>query len=239
MPFSLLPAIDLTAGQLGVFTPDGPRPVASFGGDPLVAVASYVEAGARWVHVVDMDLAFDGEAANLRTVRQIASSQDVRIQASGGVSSWAQFHAFLEVGARRVVVSSTALADEKEVHEILARARPGEVVFGIEVAAGRIRSRGSREVDLELMATLERLQAAGAPSFLVTAIDRVGTRGGPDTALVRRVARAGLPTLAAGGIRSLADLIDLRAAGATGAVVGRAALDGSLPLAKAITWAAT
>jgi phosphoribosylformimino-5-aminoimidazole carboxamide ribonucleotide (ProFAR) isomerase len=93
-------------------------------------------------------------------------------------------------------------------------------------------------VDLELASTLGWLSAGGAEALLVTAVDRVATIGGPDTALVRRVARAGLPVMAAGGIRSLADLEAVRDAGASGAVVGRSALEGSLDLAAALAWAA-
>ncbi|HLB39765.1 MAG TPA: HisA/HisF-related TIM barrel protein [Actinomycetota bacterium] len=238
MTFSLLPAIDLTDGHLGVYSALGPKRLDVFDGDPLAAARAYLAAGARWLHVVDMDLAFNGRATNVDLVRAIVEqSGEAPVQASGGVRTWEEVGAFLEAGAARVVVSSAALADEGAVAEILSRARPGEVLIGIEVRHGRVRSRGAQRVDLDLMATLGWLQAAGAPGFLVTAVDRVGTQGGPDTGLVRRVSRFGLPTLAAGGIRSLADLAAVRDAGATGAVVGRSALDGSLDLATALAWA--
>ena len=238
MPFTLLPAIDLTAGRLGVYTPAGPTPLDAFGGDPLGAARSCLAAGARWLHVVDMDLAFGSDETNLELVRAIAALPDASVQASGGVRTWAQVGAFLEAGATRVVVSSAALVEEDLVAEIVARARPGEVLFGIEVAEGRIRARGAGEVDLDLMATLGWLRAAGARGFLVTALGRVGAEGGPDTELVRRVARSGVPTIGAGGIRSVDDLAALREVGAIGAVVGRAAMDGSLDLAHALAWAA-
>ena len=143
----------------------------------------------------------------------------------------------LSAGATRVVVSSSALADVADVAEIVARARPEEVLIGIETADGRIRSRGARRVDLDLTETLTQLKATGAPGLLTTAVARVGTEGGPDVAMVERVAGSGIPTIAAGGIRSVEDLAAVRAAGATGAVVGRAALDGTLDLAAALAWA--
>jgi phosphoribosylformimino-5-aminoimidazole carboxamide ribotide isomerase len=237
MPFTLLPAIDLTNGGLGVYTSTGPAPLDAFDGDPLRAAGSCLAAGARWLHVVDMDLAFGGNETNLEVVRAIAALPDATIQASGGVRTWEEVGTFLEAGASRVVVSSAALVEEDLVAEILARARPGEVVFGIEVADGRIRARGAEAVDLDLMSTLGWLRTVGAPGFLVTAIGRVGKESGPDTELVRRVARAGVPTVGAGGIRSVADLAAVRDAGAIGAVVGRAALDGSLDLSEALVWA--
>jgi len=237
MPFTVLPAIDLWEGRLALLTGDGPAPSDAFGGDPLAAAAAYVGAGARWLHVVDMDLAIRGEPANADLIRALCAVGGARVQASGGVRTAAQVEELRSLGAARVVLASAALDDEDAVVEIVARSRPGETVIGIEVAGGRIRARAA-DVDLELASTLGWLTAAGAEALLVTAVDRVATIAGPDTALVRRVSRAGLPLLAAGGIRSLADLGAVRAAGASGAVVGRSALEGSLDLAAALAWSA-
>jgi phosphoribosylformimino-5-aminoimidazole carboxamide ribotide isomerase len=235
MPFTVLPAIDLWEGRLALLTGDGPAPSDAFGGDPLAAATAYVAAGARWLHVVDMDLAFRGEPANADVIRSLCAIGGARVQASGGVRTAAQVEELRRLGAARVVLASAALDDEDAVVEIVGRSRPGETVIGIEVADGRIRAR-SADVDLELASALGWLSVAGAEALLVTAVDRVATMAGPDTTLVRRVARAGLPLLAAGGIRSLADLEAVRAAGASGAVVGRSALEGSLDLAAALAW---
>jgi phosphoribosylformimino-5-aminoimidazole carboxamide ribotide isomerase len=235
MPFTVLPAIDLWEGRLALLTADGPASSAAFGGDPLAAATAYVAAGARWLHVVDMDLAFRGEPANANLIHALCAV--ARVQASGGVRTAPQVEELRRLGASRVVLASAALDDEDAVVEIVGRSRPGEIVIGIEVADGRIRARAA-DVDLELASTLGWLSAAGAEALLVTAVDRVATIAGPDTALVRRVARAGLPFVAAGGIRSLADLEAVRAAGASGAVVGRSALEGSLDLAAALAWSA-
>ena len=237
MPFSVLPAIDLWEGRLALLTGDGPVPSGAFGGDPLAAAEAYVAAGARWLHVVDMDLAFRGEPANAEVIRTLCAIGGTRVQASGGVRTTSQVDALRGLGAARVVLASAALADEDAVLEIIERSRPGETVIGIEVADGRIQARGV-DVDLELASTLGWLSGAGAEALLVTAVDRVATISGPDAALVRRVARAGLPLMAAGGIRSLADLEAVRDAGGSGAVVGRSALEGSLDLAAAFAWSA-
>ena len=237
MPFTVLPAIDLWDERLALLTRDGPVPSGAFDGDPLAAAEAYVVAGAGWLHVVDMDLAFRGEPANAGVIRSLCETSGARVQASGGVRTATQVDALRALGASRVVLASAALGDEDGVAEIVGRSRPGETVIGIEVADGRIRARGA-DVDLELASTLGWLRGAGAEALLLTAVDRVATIAGPDTALVRRVARAGLPLIAAGGIRSLADLEAVRAAGASGAVVGRSALEGSLDLAAALAWSA-
>jgi phosphoribosylformimino-5-aminoimidazole carboxamide ribonucleotide (ProFAR) isomerase len=236
--FTLLPAIDLTAGRLGVYTPEGPAPLEAFDGDPIEAARSYRASGARWLHVVDMDRAFDGEETNVELVHTIASLSGTRVQASGGIRTWQDVSVLLAAGASRVVVSSAALADGDVVTDIIERARFGEVLFGIEVSEGRVRARGTDAVDLDVSSTLTWLRAAGAAGFLVTAVGRVGGATGPDTELVRLVAGSEVPTIGAGGIRSLGDLAAVRGAGAIGAVVGRAALEGSLDLADAIAWAA-
>ena len=230
--FEVIPAIDVSDGALATFTPTGPRPVEAFGGDPLAAAHAAVAAGARWLHVVDMDLAFGGEARNLEVLAEIASLP-VAVQAAGGVRDAEEVRTLFEAGATRVVLGSAALADEHVATTLLSAEGP-RLAIGIEVDEGRIRSRGRDPVDLPLLETLGWVVAAGAATLLVTSVDRVGRRGGPDLELVKRVGRAGRPVLAAGGIASIADLRDVRAAGAAGAVVGSAALDGSMDLSAAI-----
>lgn len=235
--FSLLPAIDLTQGRLGVYTPRGPQPVGSFGGDPIAAAAAFVEAGARWLHVVDMDLAFTGEAVNAAVVAQIQDAHPgVSVQCSGGVRDRATIDRMLAAGATRVVVGSAALTDEDAMTSIIGDLGD-RVLVSIEVEAGRIRSRGRGPVDLDLMTQLGWLTAAGARAFVVTALARVGSADGPDVTVIKRVARTGVPTIAAGGIATLADLSAVRTSGAVGAVVGHAALQGSLDLRAAFDWA--
>jgi phosphoribosylformimino-5-aminoimidazole carboxamide ribotide isomerase len=228
MSFELIPAIDVAAGRLAVFTSDGPSPSGAYGGDPLAAARAYVAAGARRLHVVDLDLAFSNEARNLGTVRAIAGL-GVRVQGSGGIGTAEHARAVLDAGADRVVLGSAALADEEAASQMISELAD-RALIGIEVEGDRVRSRGRVQVDLPLVQTLGWLVAAGASAFLVTTVARVGSLGGPDVDTVRRVVRAGRPVIAAGGIASDDDLHALRDAGARGAVVGRAFLDGALAI---------
>jgi phosphoribosylformimino-5-aminoimidazole carboxamide ribonucleotide (ProFAR) isomerase len=230
--FEVIPAIDVFGGALTAMTSTGTRPVSAFGGDPVAAAESVAAAGARWVHVVDVDLAVEGVANNLDVLTRIAALP-LAVQAAGGVREASHVEALLAAGATRVVLGSAALADERRASALIS-AEAERLVIGIEEDAGRIRSRGRAPVDLPLMETLGWVVSAGASALLVTSVHRVGDRGGPDVELVRRVVRAGRPVLAAGGIASLDDLRALRAAGAVGAVVGTAVLDGSLDLSAAI-----
>jgi phosphoribosylformimino-5-aminoimidazole carboxamide ribonucleotide (ProFAR) isomerase len=231
--FDVIPAIDVKDGRLTHLTPDGPIPLAAFGGDPVAAAAAMAEAGATWLHVVDMDLAYEGETRNLEVIAAIASLR-VHVQAAGGVRTSKEIEALRSAGADRVVLGSAALADGSRTRDLL-RTEGAGLLVGIEVGeGGEIRSRGRDPVELPLMETLGWLAAAGAPGFLVTAVARVGSAVGPDVGSVKRVVRAGRPVLAAGGVRSMKDLHALRAAGAIGAVVGRAALEGDLDVTRAI-----
>ena len=230
--FEVIPAIDVKDGALAHLTPTGLMPIDAFAGDPVAAAAAMVEAGATRLHVVDMDLAFDGEPRNLDVVSAIVSLR-IPVHAGGGVRTADEIDALLSVGASRVVLGSAALADEVLVRELLEVHGP-RLIVGIEVGDdGTIRSRGRDPVDLPLMETLGWLSAARAPVFLVTAVARVGSSIGPDVGAVRRVVRAGRPVIAAGGIHTIDDLRALRAAGASSAVVGRALLEGTLDLGDA------
>jgi phosphoribosylformimino-5-aminoimidazole carboxamide ribotide isomerase len=230
--FEVIPAIDVKDGALAHLTPTGLMRIDAFAGDPVAAAAAMVEAGATRLHVVDMDLAFDGEPRNLDVVAAIVSLR-VEVQAGGGVRTADEIDAFLSVGVGRVVLGSAALGDEVLARELLGVHGP-RLIVGVEMGeGGTIRSRGRDPVDLPLMETLGWLAAAHAPGFLVTAVARVGSSIGPDVGAVKRVVRAGRPVIAAGGIHTVDDLRTLRAAGASGAVVGRAALEGTLDLAEA------
>ena len=232
MSFEVIPAIDVVGGRLAIVTPQGPAPARAYGADPLAAARAYAAAGARRVHVVDLDLAYDGVAANLETVREIAGL-GLWVQGSGGIRTMSHARSFVDAGADRVVLGSGALGDEGVTLEMIATFGT-RVAIGIEVDDGRIRARGVAAVDLPLVETLGWLVAGGASTFLVTALARVGSLHGPDVATVKRVVRSGRPVLAAGGVASVDDLRAVRDAGAVGVVVGRAALEGGLDLRDAL-----
>jgi phosphoribosylformimino-5-aminoimidazole carboxamide ribonucleotide (ProFAR) isomerase len=235
MSFEVIPAIDVADGKLVRMSIGGPSAVEAFGADPVAAVQAYVEAGARWLHVVDVDFAFTGQSCNLDVVRAIhARHPDVSIQASGGLVRPTDVRRYLDVGAARAVLGSAALAD-RAATERLIDARGEALVVGIETRGGRIRPRGRDEaIDLDLGETLAWLGEARPARCLHTSVRRVGALSGPDLGGLRIVIGVGCPVIAAGGIASGADLAAVRDAGAEGVVVGRAALEGSIDLRAAL-----
>jgi phosphoribosylformimino-5-aminoimidazole carboxamide ribonucleotide (ProFAR) isomerase len=233
--FEVIPAIDVAGGRLARFTPEGPVAIEDFGGDPVTAAESFLSAGARWLHLVDMDLAFTGTALNIDTVmavRRVALFAGAKIQTGGALAREGDVDHLLDVGADRVVLGSSALVD-RDLVERLMLAHAGRIVVGLEVDGDRIRSRGRDPVDLALTETLAWLGDTGCTRVLLTAVRRVGSLEGPDLAAMDAVLALGRPVVVAGGIADLDDLRAVRAAGAEGAVVGRAAIEAGLDLPAA------
>jgi phosphoribosylformimino-5-aminoimidazole carboxamide ribotide isomerase len=199
--------------------------------DPVALVERFVEAGARLLHVVDLDGARSGRTRPELVHRLVAAASPTPIQASGGVRSIDDAERLLDAGAARVVVGTSAFAEPRALARYAARLA-ARLVVAVDVRAGRVVAGGwSRQTDVTAEEAAERCAAAGVPRLLCTAVDRDGTLGGPDLDLVARVwERSGLPVLAAGGIRSRSDLAAVEAAGCEGAIVGRALLQGRLPL---------
>jgi phosphoribosyl isomerase A len=231
--FQVIPAIDVAGGRLARLTSDGPVAVEAYDGDPIVAARACLEAGATFLHVVDMDLAFSGEARNAGVLRSIASL-GARVQAAGAVVEDREIAGMLDAGSERVVMGSAALEDLAEAGRMIERY--GErLVVGIEVDTDRIRARGRRATDLPLHETLSAVHAAGAARCLITGVARVSSLTGPDVHALAMAVELGLPAIVAGGIASIDDLVTLKDGGAEAAVVGRAALEGRLDLGSAIT----
>lgn len=227
MTFQVIPGIDVAGGRLVRLSEGGPLPLDAFGGDPVSAATAFAEAGASLVHVVDVDLAMSGEAANLEVLASVAAV-GVPVQASGGIRTRAQVEAARGAGAERVVLGSAGLAD-RETAEALVVEGGEALVVGIEAHGATIRPRGSPEVELSLWETIEWLRSLPVARLLFTEVRRTGGLDGPDLDGVWAIAtNTAKPVLAAGGIRGVADLRRLAALGGNveGAVVGRALYEG-------------
>ena len=206
--------------------------------DPLALVESYRDAGADLIHLVDLDGARDGSIRPDIVHRTALVTAPARVQASGGIRSVADAEQLLEAGAARVVVGTAVFADEDALGRFV-RTLGERLVVAVDVREGRIAVGGWTETTtITPDEAAERCRSAGVSRILCTAIDRDGTLAGPDVDLLARVRRtAGVPILAAGGVRSLDDLAAIEAAGCEGAIVGRALLEGHLPLSVlAGTW---
>jgi phosphoribosylformimino-5-aminoimidazole carboxamide ribotide isomerase len=217
LPIEVIPAVDVLGDGAVRLERGGYEDVVERAGAPVALAARWVEAGARRLHLVDLDGARGGPLRPA-LVREIAAL-GVPVQASGGIRSLADAQTLLEAGADRVVVGTAAWPDPTGWFGL------GEsLVLAVDVLDGVVRTSGwTRSAGLTLTEALERAHGA---RILVTAIDRDGTLGGPDLELVRAAA-VGRRVIAAGGVRSPEDVLALRTAGAEAVVAGRALL-GSL-----------
>jgi phosphoribosylformimino-5-aminoimidazole carboxamide ribonucleotide (ProFAR) isomerase len=223
--FEVIPAVDVFGGRLARLSDGGVVFVEAFGGDPLAAARSFAEAGARWIHVVDMDLALDGEFRNLEIVARIVDL-DVSVQASGGIAGLTEVERALAAGSRRVVLGSSALSDRPAAEALLARHRDALAV-GIEADRDTIRTRVSEEVELSLSETMAWLAGIDVARYVHTGLGRVGGLEGPDLDAIRALIQVtGRPVVASGGIRGPEDLRRIASIGARGAILGRALYEG-------------
>jgi len=229
--FQVIPAVDLLGDDAVRLEQGDYDRVSLRDRDPAALVARFVAAGADLVHVVDLDGARSGVLRPELLGRLTEAAVPARVQVSGGIRSVADAEALLAAGAARVVVGTAAFADD----EALARfATLGDaLVVAVDVRDGRVAVRGWREATgIAVDDAVERCSAAGVRRLHCTAIDRDGTLGGPDLALLERIVRrSDAAVVAAGGISSEDDLDAVAATGCEGAVVGRALLEGRIPLA--------
>ena len=221
LSIEVIPAVDvLGEGAVRLHRGEYDR-VVEEAGDPVTLARRFAVAGARRIHLVDLDGARAGRARP-ELVRLVAGAvSPTPLQASGGIRSLADAEALLDAGAERVVIGTAAFPDPAPWASALGE----RLVVALDVKDGTVRTAGwTAESGLGLERAVELCLAAGVKRVLCTAIDRDGTLSGPDLGLVESVAASGLRVLAAGGVRSPADVAALAEVGAEAAVVGRAIL---------------
>jgi len=237
--FDLLPAIDLRGGRVVRLRQGDFLRETVYAGDPANVAQGFAAAGARWIHVVDLDGARIGEPVQAPILARIAAAvpPGVSCELAGGLRSEGAVNEALAAGAARVVVGTAALRDPGFVAGLVDRHGAEAVVVALDVRDGLALGEGWRPGAPGVRAeeALLGLAAAGARWFAATAIDRDGLLGGPDLDLLGRLLRldAGA-VIASGGVSTLDDLRRVRDAGCAGAIVGRAIYEGRLDLAVAL-----
>lgn len=202
--------------------------------DPIALAREFARAGARWLHVVDLDRAF-GRGDNRALARRLLAAAPVSVQVGGGLGTARAVEEMLEWGAARVVIGGRAAADAGLVARLLKRHGPARLAVGIDALGGRVAPRGTTDVlDVSPLALGHELCARGARTVIYTDVERDGTLSGPDIGGARALAALGLDVIASGGIAALEDLRQVQGAGLAGAIVGRALHDGRFTLAEAL-----
>lgn len=232
---TIFPAIDIRGGRVvRLFQGDYGRET-EFSLTPLEAAASFREAGAEWIHAVDLDGAKCGDTVNFDVVKALIDESGLKIEIGGGIRDASTVARYIEAGASRVILGTAALRDPGFAAEMV-RLYGERIAIGVDSRNGRVATSGWLETsEVETVDFCRRLRDAGARTVIYTDISRDGMMCGPDTATYRElVAIEGLDTVASGGIRSCDDIAELARIGVAGAIVGRALYNGALELRSAL-----
>jgi phosphoribosylanthranilate isomerase len=231
----LLPAVDVAGGQ-AVQLVQGVAGTAKQFGDPRAAAQRWQDAGAEWLHLVDLDAAF-GRGSNAELIAEVTSYTGLNVELSGGIRDDESLERALATGCRRVNIGTAALERPEWCEEIIAQ-YGDKIAIGLDVRGTRLAARGWTREGGDLYETLDRLTAAGCARFVVTDVASDGMLSGPNLELLRDVcARTDKPVVASGGISSLTDIADLAALvpdGVEGAIIGTALYVGNFTLEEAL-----
>ena len=235
---ALFPAIDIRGGRCVRLLQGDYGQETVYGNDPAAQARAFQDAGATWVHVVDLDAARTGDPVNRQVVAEVAATLDVPVQAGGGVRTLDDARTLFDAGVSRVVMGTAAIEDPELVDQV---ADLGRVAVGLDIRGEEVAVRGWTEgTGLLLTDAFERFSNRGTDAFVITQIERDGTLQGPDLeGLAAALATTGVDVVASGGVgrpSDLKDLADLAVAGRrlAGIILGRALYEGTVDLAAAI-----
>ncbi|MEE6274080.1 bifunctional 1-(5-phosphoribosyl)-5-((5-phosphoribosylamino)methylideneamino)imidazole-4-carboxamide isomerase/phosphoribosylanthranilate isomerase PriA [Georgenia sp. MJ206] len=231
----LLPAVDVVDGQ-AVRLVQGEAGSETSYGDPAAAARAWVDQGAEWIHLVDLDAAF-GRGSNAELLAGLVRSLDVAVELSGGIRDDESLARALATGARRVNLGTAALEDPEWTARVIGE-HGDRIAVGLDVRGTTLAARGWTREGGDLWEVLERLDRDGCTRYVLTDVTKDGTLRGPNIELLRAVcARTDAPVVASGGVSSLEDIAALRTLsgiGVEGAIVGKALYAGAFTLREAL-----
>jgi phosphoribosylformimino-5-aminoimidazole carboxamide ribotide isomerase len=230
----VIPAVDIRGGRCVRLVRGKPDAETVFSNDPVAVAIRWEEQGARYLHVVDLDGAFEGAPINISVVQNIVSSISIPTQVGGGVRSEETVERLLEAGVARVILGTRALDSPDWLGELCERFS-GRIVASVDSVEGRVAVRGWTVVaDTSVAELLERLAKVPLAAVVYTDTSRDGTLTGPHFEQVAKVVGSTtIPVIAAGGVTTLEDVRRLAEMDLEGAIIGRALYEGTLTLADA------
>ncbi|MDB3921082.1 1-(5-phosphoribosyl)-5-[(5-phosphoribosylamino)methylideneamino]imidazole-4-carboxamide isomerase [Paracoccaceae bacterium] len=233
----LYPAIDLKDGAAVRLLRGDMNATTVFNEDPAAQARSFVDAGCRWLHLVDLNGAFAGKPVNAEPVEAILKQCNVPAQLGGGIRDMATIENWIEKGLSRVILGTVAVENPALVRQA-AVAFPDKIAVGIDARNGMVATKGwAVETDTEVTELAKSFEQDGVAAIIYTDINRDGAMKGPNIEATAALADAiSIPVIASGGVSSLADLLALKSCGAAldGAISGRALYDGALDLGAAL-----
>lgn len=238
MSLIIFPAIDLKGGQVVRLAEGDMDRATVYADDPAAQAARFDKQGATYLHVVDLDGAFAGEAVNAGAVEGILKNFSGKVQLGGGIRNRVSIEHWIKLGVNRVVIGTAALENPELVKEA-ARDFPGQIVVAVDARNGMVATHGWADVsNVPVVELARRFEDAGVASILFTDVGRDGLLKGVNLEATRELAlKCGLPVIASGGVASRDDIIalaEVASDGIEGVITGRAIYDGRLELEDAL-----
>jgi phosphoribosylformimino-5-aminoimidazole carboxamide ribotide isomerase len=234
----LYPAIDLKDGQCVRVLRGDLATATVFNADPAAQAKAWVDAGFRWIHVVDLNGSVEGAAVNDAAVEAILETASIPVQLGGGIRTLANIEGWIEAGVSRVILGTAAVRDPALVKTAASR-WPEQIAVSVDVRAGQVAVQGwTEDSGLKAIDVARRFEDAGVCALIITDIDRDGALTGFNIEAFGAIADAvAIPVIAAGGLASVEDIIRLRAregVPVAGAVLGRALYTGAIRAGEAL-----
>ncbi len=236
--FTLFPAIDLRNGRVVRLEQGDPERETVFGTNPAKMAQKWLDAGAKWLHVVNLDGAFDEAGADNWAALSAIAKLDVKVQFGGGIRSMEDVTRALDAGAKRVVLGTSAIEKPELVNEAIAKFSKNKIAVGIDAYNGRVKTRGwQQDTAVNPVDLGKEMKERGVKTIIYTDIGRDGVLGGVNVQATVQLSRVtGLHVIASGGVASLEDVHRCYAQaehGLVGVITGRAIYDGRMDLAEA------
>ena len=236
----IIPAIDLKDGQCVRLIQGNMHQATVYSNDPAAMARQWADQGAQFLHVVDLNGAFEGEPKNLAHVEAIVNAVSISVQVGGGIRSLDTVRMYLGAGAKRVVMGTTALRHRQLVEEIL-EVFPGRVVVSIDAKNGLVATDGWKTVtDITAREAIKSLAGLPLAAVMYTDIAKDGMMAGPNIPSLKIMIEVSpVPIIASGGISNLDDIKAIKALGPQieGVILGKSLYEGMIDLAEAIATA--
>ena len=230
----IYPAIDIYNGKCVRLLQGKFEEVTVYFDNPLDAAKKWMDLGAEWIHVVDLNGAIEGKPINLRPIEEIMTGINLPIQIGGGIRSQEIAEIFLTMGAGRIVLGSAALEDPDLV-QVLCSKFEERIAVGLDARDGKLAIHGWKDTsEKDALTVCKEFKEMGISTIIYTDITRDGMLTGPNFEGIQKVGSAGIGLIASGGISSLDDLKKLKALGVDGAILGKALYENKIDFKEAL-----
>ncbi len=233
----ILPAIDIRGGRVVRLARGDYDAQTVYSDDPVSVAKDFVAAGAKWIHMVDLDAALSGEVTNAASVKAVADAVDAKIELGGGARDQAAITAMLENGASRVVVGSAAVKNFEWFAQLLTDdSLAGKLALGLDARDGKLAAQGwTEQLETTAVELARRVSGSKLGAIVYTDIARDGMLTGVNIDATKQMVQAtDVPIIASGGVAGIEDIRQCRLAGCAGAIVGKAYYEGRINLSDAI-----